>query len=481
MSVVKDERKRASEALAAAVPLAARAGRALRGRRGSSAVFLVMIFSALLLLASTLIGAAGLAAGKSYGDLVFRMAGRSLLAEYDRRLYADYGLFAMRSDETEAARGLTHYGDASLKNGGRAGAVWLLPCEVRDLRVYLSDFSLLDVNIFEEQVLDDIKFIMVNKIVEKLQSAAAEGTDAAESRTINNQAVLNSLPSKGLGGGGPAVASMLAAGLPSAGELLNGGTDAFLVSEYIMARFAHAHEAVPKLAARHTRFFRNEVEYILIGGRSDAENLKDVESRLRLLRFALNEVCVHSNRELSAQADIVVNSLAAIFPEVPVLLIRELVFAVWVTLETENDMKLLREGREVALIKQSANWAVEAEQVPSVIFAYFESAANSEGNMPDIGKTSENASRYMGALSPRDASGFSYGDYLRLFLFFTARENKLLRSMDLIQINMKTGYYESFLLREHYTGLRYELVMNGDRYKYRQSYDAPEQGAERNG
>ena len=72
-----------------AVLCAVRAGRAARGKKGSSAVFLVMILSALLLLAGTLIGAAGLAAGKSYGDLVFRMAGRSLLSEYDRKLYAD--------------------------------------------------------------------------------------------------------------------------------------------------------------------------------------------------------------------------------------------------------------------------------------------------------------------------------------------------------------------------------------------------------
>jgi hypothetical protein len=56
-------------------------------------------------------------------------------------------------------------------------------------------------------------------------------------------------------------------------------------------------------------------------------------------------------------------------------------------------------------------------------------------------------------------------------LFFTPRENKLLRVMDLIQINMKIGYYESFLIREHYAGLRYELVMNGDSYSYRQSYE----------
>ncbi|MDR2770491.1 MAG: DUF5702 domain-containing protein [Clostridiales Family XIII bacterium] len=456
--------------------LAARAGRTARGRKGSSAVFLVMILSALLLLAGTLIQAAGLAAGKSYGDLVFRMAGRSLLSEYDRKLYADYGLFAMRSDEEQAARKLKRYSDASLKSGGRAGAVWLLPCEVKDLRVYLNDFSLLDADTFEQQILDDIKFITVNKLADKLRPAAAapaNGADAGKSRTINNQAILNSLPSKGLGGGGPSVASMLASGLPSAGEILNDGTDNFFVSEYIMARFAHAYAPVPNLAAGHTRFFQNEVEYILAGNRGDAENLKDVENRLRLLRFALNEVCVHSDSALQAQVNGVVAALCAVFEVIPEPVIRELVYAAWVTVETENDLKLLRAGKKVALFKRSDNWAVDVAEVPQIVMAFLTNP--SEESAPDITATSGNASQYMRMTVPRDESGFAYGDYLRLFLFFTSRENKLLRSMDLIQINMKTGYYEAFLLREHYTGLRCELVMNGDRFIYRQSYDAPEE------
>ncbi|MDR2132945.1 MAG: DUF5702 domain-containing protein [Clostridiales Family XIII bacterium] len=453
---------------------------ALKSRRGSSAVFLVMILSAMLLLAGTLIGAAGLTAGKSCGDLAFRMAGRSLLAEYDRRLYADYGLFAMRSNETEAARKLTHYVDAALKNGGRAGAVWLIPFDVKDLRVHLSDFSLIDADTFEKQILDDIKFIMLNKLADKLRPAAdANGTEAANPRTINNQAVLNSLPSKGLGGGGPSVFSMLASGLPSAGDLLSGGTDSFFVSEYIMARFAHAYEAVPNLAAGHARFFQNEVEYVLIGGRDDAENLKAVEGRLRLLRFALNEVCVHGNAELSSRVDMLVAALAAVLEGVPPPILKELVLAAWVALETENDLKLLRTGRKVALIKNTANWAVGIDKVPAVIGSYFKSAASDEDMPPDISETSENASRFTEAVEPSDKSGFSYGEYLRIFLFFASRENKLLRSMDLIQINMKTGYYESFLIREHYTGLRFDFVMNGDRCAYRQSYDAPDGQAER--
>jgi hypothetical protein len=71
---------------------------------------------------------------------------------------------------------------------------------------------------------------------------------------------------------------------------------------------------------------------------------------------------------------------------------------------------------------------------------------------------------------PADRSGLSYRDYLRLFLYFTSRETRLLRAMDIIQINMKAGYYYDFLIQEHYTGLRYSLKMNGDIYNYTQRY-----------
>jgi hypothetical protein len=474
MSSEKDTGKRTAKGTAGAGGFR----RTFRGKRGSSAVFLTIILSAILMLTGVLIRAAGLTAGKSYGDIVFQTAGRSLLSEYDSRLYADYGLFAMRSDEEQAARKLTHYGDASLKNGGRAGAVWLLPCDVTDLRVRLSDFSLLDVGTFEEQILNDIKFIMVNKLADKLRPApvATSPANGEESRSINNQTILNGLPSGGLGGSGPSAASMLASGLPSAGELLNGGTDAFLVTEYIMARFSHAYADVPNLASGHARFFQNEAEYVIMGGHDDAENLKDVEGRLRLLRFALNEVFIHGDRELTAQVDALAAALAASFPGVPAPLLKELIYAAWVAVETENDLKLLRSRKNVALIKQHDHWATEISVIPRLIIEFMSRDPDSEEGSADITKTSGNAARGMPAVSPNDTGGFSYGDYLRLFLFFTPRENKLLRTMDLIQINMKIGYYESFLIRGHYVGLRYELDINGDQYSYRQSYDADKGG-----
>ncbi|MDR0570910.1 MAG: DUF5702 domain-containing protein [Clostridiales Family XIII bacterium] len=61
-------------------------------------------------------------------------------------------------------------------------------------------------------------------------------------------------------------------------------------------------------------------------------------------------------------------------------------------------------------------------------------------------------------------------DYLRVFLFFTPRETKLLRAMDLIQLNMKMDYYGDFLMQEHYAGVRYQVKLNGDSHAYEQKY-----------
>jgi hypothetical protein len=50
------------------------------------------------------------------------------------------------------------------------------------------------------------------------------------------------------------------------------------------------------------------------------------------------------------------------------------------------------------------------------------------------------------------------------------RETKLLRVMDLMQLNLRGTYYEDFLMREHYIGFRFECDVDGERYAYTEKY-----------
>jgi hypothetical protein len=71
---------------------------------------------------------------------------------------------------------------------------------------------------------------------------------------------------------------------------------------------------------------------------------------------------------------------------------------------------------------------------------------------------------------PANGSGQSYEDYLRVLLFIMDRETKLLRVMDLIQIDMKAHYNKEFLLREYNTGYRFSVVAAGETFEYTERY-----------
>lgn len=67
-------------------------------------------------------------------------------------------------------------------------------------------------------------------------------------------------------------------------------------------------------------------------------------------------------------------------------------------------------------------------------------------------------------------SGNNYVDYLRILLYLEDREKKLLRCMDLIQLNMKGCYNRSFDLKEYYGGFRFVAVANDRAYEYMEKY-----------
>jgi hypothetical protein len=117
----------------------------------------------------------------------------------------------------------------------------------------------------------------------------------------------------------------------------------------------------------------------------------------------------------------------------------------WALAETRNDMKLLEAGKQVAIVKSRDNWAVP-------ISGTLEYLLNKE---------------YM---QPQNGNGENYEDYLRVLLYLEDREEKLLRCMDLIQINMKGSYDEDFDLKEYYGGFQFEAVAKGIKFTYIQKY-----------
>lgn len=60
--------------------------------------------------------------------------------------------------------------------------------------------------------------------------------------------------------------------------------------------------------------------------------------------------------------------------------------------------------------------------------------------------------------------------YLHVLLSGVSQETKVLRMMDLIQINLKYLYLDNFLLKDYYTGLKYEMNVNNKKYEFEEAY-----------
>ena len=104
-----------------------------------------------------------------------------------------------------------------------------------------------------------------------------------------------------------------------------------------------------------------------------------------------------------------------------------IIITVWCSLESYNDLLNLSEGRGVPLIKTDETW------------------------MTDISGVTEGLVTGKCIPIPGDSS-MKYQNYL-LFLLMTQNEKTtMLRTMDLIQINMKGSVREDFTISDHVTG-----------------------------
>ena len=66
--------------------------------------------------------------------------------------------------------------------------------------------------------------------------------------------------------------------------------------------------------------------------------------------------------------------------------------------------------------------------------------------------------------------GLNYDEYLLLMICALNDNVRLLRIMDLIQINMKYRYYADFNMMEYYTGVRFTIEANGKSHEFEDAY-----------
>jgi hypothetical protein len=421
-------------------------------RRGSAAVLLTMVFAGMLVLVTCLFAATKVASGVSYADAALQSAGRSVLSEYDTKLLSRYGVFAFRGDERRIERDIAFYANASLRKD-KGSYFPFVPSGARtrvfDIRIEgteanLKEFSLLDTDNFEEQ----IKGAALAKTAERLIGKAVKGKGAKkdysdplsghEDRTLRNEGVIEGLPSAGVLWSFPDVSSLSPEKLSDIAGLA--AADA-LNTSYILAAFGHANDGV----SEDDSFFDAEIEYILSGKKNDRANYDSVKMKLTLIRFIANNIAFYRDPVKTAQVAALAAPFAAaagVGEEAARLTITEM----WVGAETKNDIGLFEAGGKVAFLKTPAQWALtDGAKAVDGLFS---------GTL----------------IYPASRSGQSYETYLGALLFLMDRETKLLRVMDLIQLDMKANYDRDFLIREYYTGYRFRTEALGESFEYTERY-----------
>ena len=435
-------------------------------KKGSVTVFLTSILVAMIMAGFAFVNAASSICGASYSDAVLDLAGRSVLAEFDRRLKDEYGIFAYYGLEDKVKADVKLYASASFNKTLPGEARWfksgvtdLFRLRLESLEADLADYSLMDVGVFEKQVEEYMNFLMVQKGIGFIRNLWKSGENKdktegqSEERTLVNQAEINSLPSGGYAANGIDI-SAVASSLSSLSDtVFNESASAFKVNEYILSHFKYCVGGDKEKES----FFKNEVEYILYGKMSDGDNKNRFKTDFFALREILNLAHIAANPK-KREAIIVMSEPFGPFATAAAALI----WAAWSLAETENDAKLIMEGKNVAFWKTDDTWALTLKNAVS--------ARSEKDEKNVITGVNVRAKPRSKSVSPSSGAGQSYADYLRIFLYFEKRETKLLRTMDLIQLNLRGSYYSDFLIKEHYTGFRLTAFVSGKKFAYEQKY-----------
>ena len=425
----------------------------LKNKRGNISIFVVIVFTCFLTVSAVLFAAAKSVTNRSMTDASLQLAGRSVLAEYDRRLLSDYGLLAFRGDEGWVEDAIVYYTEASIaprnplylafRGGGERIIAQDARCE--DVVVSLAGYSLLDLESFESQLREAVITELVGSLLpsQGRVGGSAEGRterDDGYGRVLRDKGVISSLPSTGFKG--PLFPSFGdITDIPAYGNVMNAGASLFSVTEYAIAIFGNHVDGSVK-----DHFFGNEIEYLIAGYHDDSANYNNIKHRLRAMRYVANNFALAADSKKMEKVEEIAFLISLINGESHFEQIKVAVMQAWVAAETGNDLMLLERGDKVALLKAPSQWATQ--------------------NIEEIwnGWTSSEPSY------PSDRNGQSYRDYLRIMLYVLDRETKLLRIMDLMQINLKGTYYREFLMREHYTGFRFECLVDGEHYAYTEIY-----------
>lgn len=389
-------------------------------KKGVTAVFLTIIAGAVLSCVIVFIQLAASAASVSYCGNLFNLAGRSVLSEFDLELKSRYGIIAFSRDGSSIAEEIKRYVKYTVTDDRYI--------RLGEVSVDLKDYCLMDCEIFEEQVTDSVNF--KNLIVEEETGGPVETGE----RTLRNSKTINALPSKGMTDT-PSVHALVSniKNLTGISQLWKNGSREYLTTVYIFSVFKSGMSP----ADEENSFFRNEIEYIIEGKKSDAANRSAVRADLLKLRTLLNSIYIYSSPKMMKEALLLAETIT---PGPEAVITQAALIAAWAAMEAELDIKTLDEGGKVPVFKDPSSWKTDIN-----------------------GKVAAGKGEF-------EERGYDYEGYLKILLTALKKEVRLTRMMDLIQINLQGTYSEDFYIKDCYRGFKFEAQVNGRKMKYDEKY-----------
>ena len=433
--------------------------KAVKNKKGSSLVMLAIVFTGFAICIAGAIGVSRRMVVSSECETFGRLWTKAVLSEYDVHLLDDYSIMAYFGNDDEVTAKLDAYLKYSTK--GRLGAY------IKGANADLTGYELGDPANFRKALRLGFAGSAASEIVNGRGRTyrdldTGEGFDE-EGRVINNPVVIDTLPSHGTGGS--VSGRELTERVKSAGDengllgMLSGAGSEVLLLERCFDNHVTGSDDKNHLLV-------NEWEYVIRGSTDDEENYRAVRRRLFIARNALNLAAVYKD---PAKVEMIVTIAEAITPGPLGAATQALIAEVWAALETEEDLEDLYHDRRVPVLKSPEQWKTDIWEVleNSRIRSRIDDEAR-EKLEEKHGEISDLSGKITTVTQFRD--GLNYDEYLMVMIASLKDSVRLLRIMDLIQINMKYRYYADFNMMEYYTGVRFTIEANGKSHEFEDAY-----------
>lgn len=189
----------------------------------------------------------------------------------------------------------------------------------------------------------------------------------------------------------------------------SGITSDALFQEYMLDRFPDM------ISQKKKGSLDYQMEYILIGKKSDQENLKGVVNRLLLLREGVNFAYAFANQEMRSETLALATLLVGVIP-VPGLIpvTQTALLLAWAYGESLLDVRTLLSDGKVPLQKSAVTWKLSLQNLGKITEILQEDGSSSK-------------------------EGLSYKEYLRMLLFAGSKTKYPLRTLDMIEGNVRAN------------------------------------------